>query len=481
MEQTQTLKLLFARLGLPLPTVRWWTYWQIASLLDDDETAEATWNELLTRLTRAELEAEAVELLTPLLLLRRPVAKNAAEVRAAIGRPSVLSDHIVSVAYKDSMAVPAWLEAHCGRVPIGFAVSDEERERWGSRVKNGVVPWLTQRSKRIGEPLVEQFEYEMVMLNSRYKPHEGSREYFAGGYRHEKITGPVERQSDHLWRSAFLRTVAYAVSVLDMPPDLAVSFCDDLMPLSKWLGKMRPPGCVPTWLSRLEFRAEAPEESLNGFVSTLAKSINDETNCSDILGVLDARVVSTSRLEVEILAILVFADSEETIDIEQFFSNPGVSVSPDEGSAKEFVLVNPDGQPSRDQAFRTLTGKLSLGLDGYLQAEILMRPPWIPRPTENGEAIVCRTGEQSEILFSIGDKTMGRSVYWNHEWEPVRDARLGPSACTATLLSKEYLGSLGFTENSVPKILWSAIVLSRNEDYRDFSEKRFFGSLPLRA
>src|SRR5437867_4454003 len=107
MDQTQILKFLFARLGLPLPTVKWWTYWQIASLLDDTDTAEITWAELLSRLSLAQLESETVELLTPLLVLKRPIGKSAAEVRSAIGRPSVLSDHIVSLIFKDTIAVPA--------------------------------------------------------------------------------------------------------------------------------------------------------------------------------------------------------------------------------------------------------------------------------------------------------------------------------------------------------------------------------------
>jgi len=481
MDQTQTLKLLFARLGLPLPTVRWWTYWQIASLLDDNETTEATWTELLTRLCRAELESEAVELLTPLLLVKRRLGKSAAEMRTAIGKPSVLSDHIISQVYRQPMTVPAWLSAHSGHIPAGFGVAKEDRDRWSSRVKIGVLPLLAKLSERKDVGIVDQFEYEMVMLGSRYNVHHGYHGYFAGGYRHNKITGPLDSQDDHLWRSAFLRTAAYAGRHLDMAPDLAVLFCEQIMPLSKWLGKMRPPSCVPTWLSRLEFRAEAPEESLDGFVSTLAKSINDETHGSEVLGVLDARVVSTSRLEVEIRAILVFADSKEAIDVEEAFSNLEVSVLPKESSADEFVLASSDDKPSPDQRFQTLAGKLFLGLDGYLQTEILMRPPWVPRPTENKEKPVCRIGERPELLLSIGDKPIARSLYWNYEWEPIRDVRVGPSVCTATLFSKEYLSHLDLTRDRMPKIFWAATVLSRDEDYQDFSEKRLFGSSTLVA
>ena len=479
MDPTQILKLLFTRLGLPLPTVKWWTCWQIAFLLDDTDTAETTWSELLDRLSLAKLESEAVELLTPLLLVRRPIGKSPAEVRSAIGRPSVLSDHIVSLIYNEAVVVPAWLSAHSGHFPPGFSVNDEERKSWTDRVKIGVLPVLDRFGKRIGISLVEQFEYEMAMLRTRHKTLHGSLEYFAGGYYRNKITGALDEQEDHLWRSAYLRAAAYAVGQMDMPPELALLVCRDLMPLSQWLGKLRPPARVPIWLPRVEFRAEAPEEFINAFVSRLAKSITDENDGSEILGVLDARVVSTPRLEVEMLAILVLSDSKEAIDIEKFFSNPAASVSPDEGSAEEFVLRNHNGQLTQDQAFRTFTGKLSMGLDGYLQAEVLLRPPWVPILISREERVVCRTAERPELLFFIGERQVGRCLYWNYEWSPVHDTRVGPNACTATLFSKEYIKSLPFSRKTAGNILWCATVLSRDDDHLDFFENKLFGSLPV--
>jgi len=479
MEQTQTLTLLFARLGLPLPTVRWWTYWEIASLLDGPETADVTWAELLTRLSRAELESEAVELLTPLLLVKRRLGKSATEVRSAVGRPSVLSDHIVSLIYNEAIVVPAWLSAHSGHVPLGFSVTDEERKSWSHRVQIGVLPVLDRIGKRIGISLVEQFEYEMAMLRTRHKALHGSLEYFAGGYYRNKITGPLDEQDDHLWRSAYLRAVAYAVSQIDMPPESALLVCRDLTPLSRWLGKLRPPGFIPTWLPRLEVRADAPEVFMNAFISSLAKSVTDECKGSEILGVLDARLFSTPRTEVEMLAILVLDDSKEVTDIERFFSDPAAFISPEEGSTEAFVLVNSDDQPSRDQACRSLTRKLSLGLDGYLQAEILMRPPWVTIPINPEERVVCRTAERPELLLFTGGRQVGRCFYWNYEWSPVHDTRVGPSACTATIFSKEYVKSLPFSHKTDGKILWCATVLSREDDHLDFSEKKLFGSLPV--
>lgn len=73
----------------------------------------------------------------------------------------------------------------------------------------------------------------------------------------------------------------------------------------------------------------------------------------------------TLSKEAKLLAILVLADSNEAIDIEKFFLSPPVSVSPHEGSDEESVLVNLDGQLTQDQ-LRTFTGKLLLGLDGYV-------------------------------------------------------------------------------------------------------------------
>ena len=99
---------------------------------------------------------------------------------------------------------------------------------------------------------------------------------------------------------------------------------------------------LPSWLPRPEFKAEALEEFANGFVSNVAKLVADESKDSEMLGVLDARVVSTSRIEVEMLAVLVLANPKEATEIENFFLNPTASVSPNEGSVEEFVLVNPD-------------------------------------------------------------------------------------------------------------------------------------------
>ena len=479
MNQTHILKLLCARLGLPLPTVRWWTYWNIASLLDDPDTAESTYVELLTRLSLVQLESEAVELLTPLLLAKRPIRNSFAEVRSAIGRPSVLSDHNIAHIYGEPIAVPSWLSAHSGHAPVGFAVTDKDRDLWSHRIKIGVLPMLAKLSERTDMDLVRQFEYEMLMLASKYPIHKGQLDCFAGGYQRNELTGALDEQEDHLWRSAYLRTAAYAVTQGAMAPDTAVAFCHNIMPLSRWIGKMSPPACVPTWVPRPEFRAEAPEKFANGFVSSLAKFVADESRDSEVLGVLDARVVSTSLVEVEMLAILVLTNPKEATDIEKFFSNPTAYASPDEGSAEEFSLVNPYSQQSRDPEFSALAEKLSVGLDGYLQTEILMRPPWVPIPMNAEERIVCRTGERPELLFFLGEREIGRCLYWNYEWSPVYDKRVGPSACTATLFSKEYVKSLSFSRETTGNILWCAKVLSRDDDHLDFSEKKLLGSLSV--
>ena len=251
MDHAQILRLLFARLGLPVPTVRWWTYCQIATLIDDTDTAESTLAELFNRLSFTQLESEAVELLTPLLLVKRPIGKSPAQLRSAINRPSVLSDHIVSLIYKETVVVPSWLSAHSGQVPQGFSIDDEERKGWSSRVRKGVVPLLERLGNRNGESIVEQFEYEFVMLRKRHNILHGAMDYFAGGYYRNKITGPRDEQEDHLWRSAYLRAVANAVSEKDMPYEIAVLVCRDLMPLSRWLMKLRPPARIPTWLPAL--------------------------------------------------------------------------------------------------------------------------------------------------------------------------------------------------------------------------------------
>ena len=243
MNQTQILRLLFARLGLPLPTVKWWTYCNIASLLDDTDTAESTCAELLSRLSRVQLESEAVELLTPLLLAKRPIRKSPAELRSAIGRPSVLSDHSMALIYGEPVTVPSWLSAHSGHAPVGFAVTDKDRDLWSHRIKIGVLPLLAKLSERTNMDLVRQFEYEMVMLGSKYRIHKGQLDCFAGGYQRNKLNGALDGQEDHLWRSAYLRTAAYAVTQEVMAPDVAVAFCHNIMPLSRWIGKMSPPAC----------------------------------------------------------------------------------------------------------------------------------------------------------------------------------------------------------------------------------------------
>ena len=58
-----------------------------------------------------------------------------------------------------------------------------------------------------------------------------------------------------------------------------------------------------------------------------------------------------------------------------------------------------------------LRGRLSMGLDGYLQTEILMRPPWVPIPMIPEEKIDCRPGEHPEIRFFVRDAQVARCLY----------------------------------------------------------------------
>ncbi|MDH4982169.1 hypothetical protein [Hyphomicrobium sp. D-2] len=240
---TASLRMLIGRLAWPVRFVRWRAAREYASILSCPKLGADAANIFLEWLGARKLESEIVTGLS-VLICADPVARPPAiGVIERIGRPSILSDALLSLLYGPEHATEPWRTGNSGSSPIQFVAEPY----FGKHNTACVPPILKVRLEKLeqisgGIPLAQQWSYEWQQLVDRYDaPRSSYPYYFVDFSEHQSgIDGQFsQRQCDFL-RSAYLRTLSYAVDVRRMPMDIALDSALLTLPLNPGLARIDP-------------------------------------------------------------------------------------------------------------------------------------------------------------------------------------------------------------------------------------------------
>jgi len=253
------LSFLFQRLKWPVPMSRWRTAREIRNLLNDPGTRASTEGMLLDYLEQCETESEVCEILTIVFL----TSPDARPLRTALAShlhcPSILADVILMRIYGHGKGIGGWHYAHSGQAPANFEGGTYFEEHKTAHVPRILMDNLKKLEQATGYPLLQHWAYEWKNLRDKLGTHYTRYPYYFDNVMDARagIMGQYWPRMREVYLSAYLRTLAFAVSELGMPEKLAGSYCLDIVHGIAGLFDIEPIA-RPAWLSDYPERFCAP-------------------------------------------------------------------------------------------------------------------------------------------------------------------------------------------------------------------------------
>lgn len=480
MTGAELLDVAMCRLRLPVPMAKLQVIHQVANALTDEKTSQPTWQALLRWLRALRLESEVLEALAIVVMARGSAVLSSADLRAAIDAPSVLSDLFIGHAFKTPVLVHSWLKAHSGEVPR-FYQQQELTEELASGVF--VPPVLIHRlqslERRSHKPFVAQWTYEFERLIERGDSNDDGHFGFFLPHDDRSEAGQFIARRGQLARSAFLRTLALAGDVWDMPIHEVQATAIFASPTDLSLLPMLP-GEVPQWAKSIHDASPGSADEVAGLAASVMREVHEHQNGALLHLNLPLHSGSLYHGELEIVSILASdeaVDTEEVLRVHDFL--PGRMFVP---RADDLTLRVDPLEP--EAAFPTKAGGLLRPVllpmvsdsVGYLQADLVARMPRLPAHHSENPLIVTPRKGGADVLLS--GTTVGELRHWSWKWRPTYPKCMGSRTGVGLILDRDVAERLVHVGGMRLVQVWRAQIQRRDADYKDWIEEAWQGAVP---
>lgn len=254
------LAFLFNRLKWPVPMVRWRAAKELRNLLNATATRPAATERLLDSLDRCVCESEVCALLSIIFLTASEARPTRAAVISRIKHPSLLGDMLLERIYGKNNGMSGWLSTHAGAAPSDFEAGSYFEKHSTAHVPPILGNNLMRLQRVSGLPFRQQWSFEWKMLRDRLGTGFTEYPHYFGDVLDARsgITGQFWQRMRDVYRSAYLRTLAHAVSEWGLPQNIAEGYCLDIVDGVAGIFEIEP-GFRPTWLSDFPERFCTPD------------------------------------------------------------------------------------------------------------------------------------------------------------------------------------------------------------------------------
>ena len=465
------LSFLFQRLKWPVPMSRWRTAKEICKLLNDPGTGSSTTNALLDYLDQCKTESEVCEILT-IVFLTSPVCRPTRTVVASrIHCPSILADIILERTYGLGRGIGGWGQAHSGRAPADFDGGSYFEEHKTAHVPPILVNNLRKLDRVSGYPFLQHWAYEWKILRDKLGTHYTRYPHYFDDVLDARagIMGQYWQRMREVYLSAYLRTLAYAVSEWRMPQRIAEGYCVEIVHGIAGLFDVEP-SARPAWLSDFPERFYAPGADFTPLVRELVQAARAE---GMRLVSLDTPVASSVQkfANLTLSAHLVTPDYELPDGAFLYEKMPLLSV------ADTFELKGPPAEITIEEA--SAGGKTGDEVAvcsclfpipfGTWQSDYFGMGLRIPAPYGVPNTEIRCTHESIDCIASDG-KVASRTRIWNDNWTSPHP-KGGSTRCgTATMIDQEVLAEAMERLGRKLAFFIRLRIWDREKDYGDYSE-----------
>jgi hypothetical protein len=262
------MRVLINRLNWPVRLVRWQAAKEFAGLLSSPKRALAT-RVFLDWMQSRQFETEVVAGMAVLMCTTPADLPSPEEVKQSAKMRSILADLLFQRIYGKPLG--GWLGKHSGPAPDGY-----QAEKYFEEHKGQAIPLiLSSDFQRLQDeqdlPFQEQWAFEWhKVMDATNSPYSSYPYHFMNASGREGVGGQFSQSQCNVYRSAFLRTLAFAVQRWDMPRNVAVIIATRCLPLSQGLHSLRPI-VRPTWLEDVPEKCCKPDSPLEELSRRLLK------------------------------------------------------------------------------------------------------------------------------------------------------------------------------------------------------------------
>lgn len=472
MNLRQAADLAVARMGMPIPMAKLVAMQAISQALASEETAQAFAESLADWASSRELESQCLEALCP-LLVAAPTQEVVALIRKAIGRPSIASDALLSIAAGSPNCIALWSGCHSGPAP---RFDDLREELIQLRAGTFIPPVFGNQFQRLqtrtGRPFLTQWGFEYRQLSSRFARNgDGHVDFFCGSDR--ETGGQFVARRGHLARSAFLRTLAFAVDHWDMPFEAASSIAEVAYPAEAIFLRF-PPQSAPEWAGGVHSRDSTEALDAPVFAKALIEAIEAGSqgrlmHCS--LAVVDEAKI---RIDFEAFAVVQAREDLDPTEVFRFYRHLLGEISPYRDALRAFVSPDLDISGEVELGFAPLMLPLIGDRVGYLQADLLGRVPYVPASSQGLPNLELVPTDDRAVFRSNG-QDVGSWAWWCWNWQPTHPREQPPLVACCTSLAHDSAQALVNHLAGGIEHVWRITTWSRDSDYGKWTESQIHG------
>jgi hypothetical protein len=467
------LSFLFQRLKWPVPMSRWRTAKEIRNLLNNPYTRSSTLEALLDYLDQCKTESEVCEILTIVFLTSPDARPSRTALASRIHCPSILADILLEQIYGLGHGVGGWRWAHSGRAPADFSGGRYFEAHKTAHVPPILLDNLKRLERASGHPYLQHWAYEWKTLCDK----QGTR---YTGYPHyfddvldsrAGIMGEYWQRMREVFLSAYLRTLAYAVSEWRLPHRVAEDYCLEIVHGIAGLFDVEPVA-RPLWLSDIP-------ERFCGHGADFALLVRELVQAARLEGMrlvsLDTPVASSVQkfANLTLSAHLVTSNYEIPDGASLYEKMPWLSV------ADTFELKGPPGKIEIEQA--STEGKAGDQVAVCIQLFPIPFGTWqldyfgmglrIPAPYMIPNTEIRCTHESVDCVAS-DRKVASKTRIWNDNWAPPHP-KGGSTRCgTATMIDQEMLAEAMERLGRKLAFFMQLRIWDRDKEYEDYSESK---------
>lgn len=410
------LTMLMDRLSWPVKMVRWKTAKAIKGLIEEASTHDPAVAALLRWIGQRRFESEVVSGLSVLLVVTPESRPSLETVRTHIAKPSLLSEMLIERMYSGPQCSD-WKDRHSGEAPKGFAPSEYFQDHRGAQVPQIFSSTVERLDSLYGLPFTIQWAHEWQILTEETQTAKTGYPHHFGdfGLQRSGVIGQFVQRQGEVYRSAYLRMLAFAVSSWGMPSRTAADYVLFAMSILPELFEVEPQG-RPQWLGDL------PGQCLEGGADLEAigrRIIQAGTNA-------DSCVVSLGTpLPVDIgefcdLTISAFFITDDFVPSEGQVLEQAVDFFfPDHlgfNTTRDDLRIKPvTGRSGRAVSVCTQALPVFHGFwhDDYFQRGLSLPAPYCFEETSS------QIADASGIKILLGKKQVAEAKIWNDVWSPL--------------------------------------------------------------
>jgi hypothetical protein len=319
---------------------------------------------------------------------------------------------------------------------------------------------------------LSQWGFEYRQLLSRFgRNGDGYIDHFRGSDR--ETGGQFVARQGHLARSAFLRTLAFAVDHWNMPMEAASTQAEQAYPAEAIFLRF-PPQPAPAWASKVQSLGAAETQDSPETARTLIKAIEAEVHgrlihCS--LAVVEEAKV---RVDFEVFAVGQACDGLDADEVFRFYQHLLGKVSPYRDALRAFMSPDLGLNGDKGFGFAPLVLPLLGHRIGYLQADILGRVPFVPASSP-GLPNLELVPADDRAIFRSGGRDVGSWAWWCWHWQPTHVRERPPSiACIASLTQDAAQALVHHLGGGIEHV-WRITTWTRDSDYGEWTESKTTG------